>query len=109
MSRGLLILRDQVDRHRANMINHSVNPSAMKILHKDHKKGGKVQVRRLNGPGMNIHLSNFLAEILEPIGGEMEGRAEKGSTENVLHEVDRYNEEIERSEVRSLPRREIRQ
>ena len=51
---------------------------------------------------MNIHLSNFLAEILEPIGGEMEGRAEKGSTENVLYEVDRYKEEIERSEVTAL-------
>ena len=96
---------DQVDRHRANVINHSVNPSAMKILHKDHKKGGKVQVRRLNGPGMNIHLSNFLAEILEPIGGEMEGRAEKGSTENVLYEVDRYNEEIEKSEMVACARK----
>ena len=42
---------DQVDRHRANVINHSVNPSAMKILHKDHKKGGKVQVMGLNGLG----------------------------------------------------------
>ena len=66
----------QVDRHRGNVINHYVNPSAMKLTHKDHKMTGKVETRRLNGPGMNVNLSNFVAELLEPIADEMDDKAE---------------------------------
>ena len=46
----------------------------------------------MRGIGLNVGLSNMLSEILEPIAGEMRGRVERGSTENTLYDVDRYNE-----------------
>ena len=78
---------DQVERHRANLITHSRNPSSMKLLHKDNKEGSEVQTRRLNGPGLNVGLSNLISEILEPIAGEMSHKVERGSTENTLRET----------------------
>ena len=42
---------DYVERHRTNYINQSANPSAMKLLLKDHKGLEKVAKRRTNGPG----------------------------------------------------------
>ena len=83
--------KGQTDRHRGNSITHSTNPSNMRLLHKDHKGPGVIKMHRLNGPGMNLGLSNFLADLLEPIAGEMVDKAEKGSTESVLSVVDRYN------------------
>ena len=59
-------------------------------------------MRRLNGPGMNIHLSNLMSELLEPVGGEMVDKAEKGSTENVLNVVDNYNNMVEHEKSRKV-------
>ena len=87
----------QVERHRANLINHSSNPSAMKISHKDHKAGDEVHMRRINGPGLNLPLSNCLAELLEPIAGVMCGKVERGSSENVLNLVDVQNDKVDRT------------
>ena len=42
-------------------------------------KEGEVEMRLLNGSGLNLPLSNLLSELLEPIAGEMEGRCEKFS------------------------------
>ena len=39
---------DHIERHRANVMTNSMNPSAMKLFLKDQKKGGGVKVRRLN-------------------------------------------------------------
>ena len=30
--------QDQIERHRSNSICYSVNPSSMKLFHKDHKE-----------------------------------------------------------------------
>ena len=38
---------DHIERHRANMMTNSMNPSAMKLFLKDQKKDGGVKVRRL--------------------------------------------------------------
>ena len=97
---------DQVSRHRGNVINYSVNPSSMKILHKDHKAGEEIQTRRLNGPGMNVNLSNFVLELLEPIAEEMSKKAERGSTEAVLSLVDSYNGKVD-EEIRTKVCKEI--
>ena len=91
--------RNHVERHRSNNITYSANPSNMRLLHKDHKPPGSVQMRRLNGPGMNIGVSNFLAEVLEPIAREMESKYEKGSTEAVLNMVDKYNLVVQKEEA----------
>ena len=50
---------------------------------------GPVKMRRINGEGMNVGVSNFLADLLEPIASEMSEKAEKGSTEAVLSEGDK--------------------
>merc|ERR1711888_260046 len=85
---------NQIERHRSNSITHSANPSNMKLYHKDHKPPGKVCMRRTNGPGLNLPLSNFLAEMLEPVADEMVEKKELGSTESFLNVVDRYNEDV---------------
>ena len=92
------------ERHRSNLITHSANPACMKILHKDHKGPGKVKVRRLNGPGMNAGISNCLADLLEPIAGEMKTKFERGSTESFLSTIDTYNEGVDRDLVRKMCR-----
>ena len=76
----------------------------MKILHKDHKKNGKVETRKVCGPGMNLHLSNGISELLEPIAGEMVGRREMGSTENVLNVGDSYNNKVETAKAEKMCR-----
>ena len=80
--------KEHTERHRANYITHSANPATMKLLHKDHKGLGSCKMRRINGPGMNVGISNLLADILEPIADEMGHKAEKGSTESVLSVAD---------------------
>ena len=94
--------QDQTHRHRGNVMSQAANPAAMKLMHKDHKRGEEVHMRRYNGPGMNVHMSNLLAELLEPIADEMEDKHERGSTEAVLNMGDEYNEkeeEVQESEV----------
>ena len=59
--------RAHTERHRSNFITHFANPSQMKLLHKYHKGPGTKKMRRLNGPGMNVAVSNLLADLLEPI------------------------------------------
>ena len=86
---------DQVERHRTNYINQSANPSAMKILLKDHKGLEKIHTRRLNGPGMNINISNLLSEILEPVADNMPQTWEQCSTESVLARIDKCNKLID--------------
>ena len=76
----------------------------MKLLHKDHKGPNTVKTRRLNGPGMNVGISNLLADLLEPIADEMGGKAERGSTEAVLSTVDDYSQEVEHELAMSICR-----
>ena len=90
------------ERHRSNYITHSANASNMKMLHKDHKGPGSRKMRRLNGPGFNETISNQLADLLEPIAGEMRNKAEKGSTESVLSEADTYNNEVSKLYTREI-------
>ena len=68
----------------------------MKLLLKDHKGLEKVATRRTNGPGMNIHISNLLSDVLEPVADQMSCKWEQGSTEAVLARIDRYNRAIEK-------------
>merc|ERR1711888_435988 len=57
----------QTERLRSNYITHSANPANMKLLHKDHKGPGTKKMRRINGPGLTVGISNLLGEMLEPI------------------------------------------
>ena len=83
---------DHVERHRTDHINQSANPSAMRLLLKDHKGLEKIHTRRLNGPGLNIHISNLLSDILEPVADNMPQSWEQGSTEA---RVDKHNKLVD--------------
>ena len=76
----------------------------MKLFHKDHKSTEKVATRRLNGPGMNVPLSNNLADLLEPIADEMprHKKMETGSTESALYKVDKYNADLQRKKIEKM-------
>ena len=63
--------QDHIERHRSNSVCYTANPSNMKLYHKDHKGPGSLATRRINGPGMNVPLSNYIAELLEPIADEI--------------------------------------
>ena len=76
---------DQLERHRTNYVNKSANLSAMKLLLKDHKGLEKISTRRTNGPGINIHLSNLLADIIEPVVDYMPQSWEHRSTESTIN------------------------
>ena len=54
----------------------------MKLLHKDYKRSENLEVRKLNGPGMN--------------------KVEKGLTESVLAVVDEFNMDINTTGARQL-------
>ena len=86
---------DHVERHRTNHINQSANPSAMRLLLKDHKGLEKIHTRRLNGPGMNTNLSNLLSDVFEPIANNMPKSWEQCSTESVLGKVDKHNKLVD--------------
>ena len=51
---------------------------------------------------MNVGLSNFLGDLLEPLADEMKEKAERGSTEAVLSEADMYNKKAERDDTWDL-------
>ena len=67
-------------------------------LIKDHKitspikPGQKIPSRAVNGPGPNVHLSELIGDVVEPIADEVLGRHESSSTEDVLAAMDMYNE-----------------
>ena len=71
-------------------------PTQLKLLLKDQEGLEKVATRRTNGPGMNIHISNLLSDILKPLADQMSCKWEQGSTEAVLARIDRYNSAIEK-------------
>ena len=52
-------------------------------------------MRRLNGPGMNIHISNLLSDILQPVADNMPQTWEQCSTESVLARIDKYNKLVD--------------
>ena len=89
----------QSDRMRETMLNSSLSLCPMYLLYKDHKgwtweKGPVPPTRPVasGNRGMNIHLSEIISEVLEPVADEMDGKNEVISTEDMvakLLEVDR--------------------
>merc|ERR1712030_115420 len=76
----------------------------MRLYHKDHKGPGSMAMRRVNGQGMNVQLSNNVAEILEPIANEMprKYKMECGSTESALNHADYYNLRLDKVKAERL-------
>ena len=86
------------DRIRETMLNEGLAVYPVSLLHKDHKVWDKYgskppPTRHVAGGhvGMNMHLSEILSDILEPIVGTLEGGEEVISTEDLLARIDELN------------------
>ena len=88
------------ERMMRNLQNHSVEVADMYLLFKDHKmwcqdSNKPVPSRPVvsGNQTYNVHLSELLSEVLEPVAKEMNG-AEIASTEDALHKLEFMNEWI---------------
>ena len=82
-------------RFRETMLNKTAAIPNLSLLIKDHKpvKPGEIPKSRpvcASNESMNIHLSNLMSEILDPLADNCEG-IETVSTEDLLSEVDQIN------------------
>ena len=99
---------DHEDRHRAAMINHSLAVCPFYLLFKDHKgweghMGGPPPTRGIASAnsGQNVHMSEIISLIVEPIVDSMTGGLEKISTADVLASVDELNQKLSSSQTGS--------
>ena len=86
------------DRIRETMINDSLTVCPVSLLMKDHKKWDRKSnkpppTRHVAGGhvGMNLHMSEILSDILEPIVENIPGGEEVISTEDFLARIDELN------------------
>ena len=86
------------DRARKTMINHSLSLCPMYLTYKDHKgwKGddnSPPPTRPIAGgnTGMNLHLSEALSEMIEPLADIYEGANEIISTEELKAKIEALN------------------
>ena len=91
---------DQVERVRETLINGSLSVCPMYLLYKDHKgwrweDGGIPPTRPIasGNQGMNLHLSELISEIIEPVADEFEGGFETISTEDMQARFMNLNDE----------------
>ena len=89
------------DRVRETMLGEGVAVCPVSLLFKDHKgwKNGSTSVpptRHVAGGhrGMNLHLSEVLSDILEPLVGTIQEGVEVISTEDLLARVDSLNKDF---------------
>ena len=88
-------------RVRETMINQSMSISPMYLTFKDHKgwdyrEGTVPPTRPICGgnTGMNIHISEALSEVIEPMVEAFEGGNEIISGEDFMAQVEAHNEEF---------------
>ena len=88
------------DRVRETMLGEGVAVCPVSLLFKDHKgwvNGSKSipPTRHVAGGhmGMNLHLSEVVSDVLEPLVGTIEGGTEVISGEDMLARVDRLNDD----------------
>ena len=93
-------LWNHVDRARKTMINKSLSLCPMYLTFKDHKgwtgeDGSPPPTRPIAGgnTGMNLHISEILSEIVEPIVDAYIGGNEIISTEDMKAEIEIINDE----------------
>ena len=90
------------DRMRETMLNNSLALCPMYLLFKDHKgwdiKKGPVPPTRpvaSGNRGMNIHLSEIVSEILEPVADSYKGSHEVISTEDLIAQLLKVDKSLE--------------
>ena len=89
------------DRMRETMLNNSLSLCPLYLLFKDHKgwslaKGPVPPTRPVasGNRGMNMHLSEILSEILEPIADEAKNTCEVISTEDMVAKMLRVDKSL---------------
>ena len=90
---------NQVDRVRSTMINGSLSLCPMYLTYKDHKgwtgeDDSPPPTRPIAGgnTGMNIHISEVISEMVEPMVDAFEGGKEIISTEDMKARIEIINE-----------------
>ena len=88
-------------RVRETMMGNALETCPVHLLYKDHKgwsedKGGVAPTRHVAGGnrGMNLHISEIVSDILEPMVGRVEGGQEVISTEDSLSSFEDINENM---------------
>ena len=91
------------DRHRETKINHSLEVPKLKLLYKDHKNwnpdSGTPPLMRpvaLANKGINVHLSDIVSTVLEPVGSAMRDTFEVDSTDDLLSINDKINNQVDK-------------
>ena len=87
------------DRIRETMLNNSLAVCPLYLLFKDHKgwfwqMGGAPPTRPVasGNAGMNLHLSEMISKLLEPIANNFDGGLETISGEDMLSKIDQLND-----------------
>ena len=90
---------DHESRVRETMLGEALEVCPVHLLYKDHKgwtrdKGGVPPTRHMAGGyrGMNLHISEIISDILEPMVGRVTEGCEVISTENALATFEEKNE-----------------
>ena len=89
---------DQMDRNRRNLLNQGLAVCKMTLLIKDHKSwtlNATPPSRSLmaGNKGGNTNMSEFLSIILEPVANESKNCMEVNSTDGLLAEIVKMNDE----------------
>ena len=86
------------DRVRETMLGEGVASCPVSLLFKDHKGwvNGSTSIPPTRhvasgNVGMNLHLSELVSDILEPVVGSLVGGTEGISTEDLLAQIDELN------------------
>ena len=87
------------DTFRTTCINHTANMPSMYMMIKDHKQPDQEELPKTrpvvsSQNGMNVHLSNIISEVLEPLA-ERVGTNEIISSEDLLSKVDKVNKQLQ--------------
>ena len=89
----------QEDRNKEVKINHGLAVCPMYVMFKDHKgwtghMGGPAPSRPIasSSSGNNMHFSELMSEILEPVAAEWNGGMEVISGSHFMSKIDKMNE-----------------
>ena len=87
-------------RHRETKLNKSCCIPMLRLLFKDHKTRSPSPTRRVcaANSGMNVHFSDLLSTVLEPLAKTIPGSLEVISVDNFISWCEDYNEEIDNKE-----------
>ena len=92
---------NHISRVRETMLGEGLSTWPLSLLYKDHKGwtpdiGGCPPTRPVAGGhlGMNLHISEIISEIIEPLVDTFDGGREVISTEDLLARIEKVNQKM---------------